>query len=83
MTFKKTAPKIFYCVDPFSAGIRAACGLYTSMNQIERNGQVYEYDADFDVYRRQQEPVSLGARYGWLAVCLVLVLTCYFITVLK
>ena len=41
-------------------------------NTITRsNGQRYEYDADFDVYRRVPEPHELThiSKYGWIYIC--------------
>jgi len=42
----------------------------------------FEYDADFDIYRRRQLPCQLTVfeRYGWIAVCLVLTALCYYVT---
>lgn len=53
------------------------------MDKIQRNGHIYEYDADFDVYRRVSEPVSMSQRYGWLVAILVLTIVAYACTVLK
>jgi hypothetical protein len=37
---------------------------------VRSNGQRYEYDADFDVYRRVPEPHELThmGRYGWIYI---------------
>ena len=42
----------------------------------------FEYDADFDVYRRQQEPKDLthSQQYGWIYVTVLLTALCFFIT---
>jgi hypothetical protein len=40
-------------------------------NTIIRNGSRYEYDADFDVYRRVPDPSELThmSQYGWIYLC--------------
>jgi hypothetical protein len=51
---------------------------------IERNGAVYDYDADFDIYRRRPpaaEP-TFREQFGWIFVTLVLTIVCYLSTVL-
>ncbi len=42
----------------------------------------FEYDADFDVYRRQPEPCELThiQQFGWIYVTLVLTAICFFVT---
>ena len=54
-------------------------------NTIERNGVIYDYDADFDVYRRRprSDPPSFGEQFGWVIATLVLIACCYLVTVLK
>ena len=46
-----------------------------------KQGQ-FEYDADFDIYRRLQDPRELTAlqKYGWIAVTLALTLLCFYVT---
>lgn len=53
------------------------------MDKIQRNGHTYEYDSDFDVYRRVPEPITLKERYGWLVAILVLTIVAYACTVLN
>jgi hypothetical protein len=42
----------------------------------------YEYDADFDVYRRVPEPRDLthAEQFGWIYVTLILTAICYYVT---
>ncbi len=42
----------------------------------------YEYDRDFDVYRRQPEPRDLShfEQFGWIYVTLALTALCFFVT---
>jgi hypothetical protein len=49
------------------------------------NGQRYEYDADFDVYRRIPKPEELThtAKYGWIYACVILVICCAIVTMVK
>ena len=49
-----------------------------------KQGQ-FEYDSDFDVYRRQQDPreLTLAQRYGWIAVTLLLTAVCFAVTLYK
>lgn len=50
-------------------------------NTIIRNGSRYEYDADFDVYRRVPEPSELThmSQYGWIYVTAILCAICYYV----
>ena len=55
-------------------------------NIIQRsNGQRYEYDADFDVYRRVPESHELThlAQFGWIYVTTLLCAICYYVTMVK
>jgi hypothetical protein len=46
-----------------------------------KQGQ-FEYDADFDVYRRQPEPRELThlSQFGWIYVTVVLTAICFYVT---
>ena len=69
--------------DPFRASASGArnkvfrplhSGIYSmnDTNTITRpDGSRYEYDADFDVYRRVPEPHELThmGQYGWIYIC--------------
>jgi hypothetical protein len=50
------------------------------MTQIEHNGCKYEYDADFDVFRRVPEPHELThmAKFGWIYFCVVAIAFSYY-----
>ena len=39
---------------------------------IERNGKVYHYDPDQDIYYCRYEHLSTFDRYGWIVVILLL-----------
>ena len=57
--------------------------LYTSMNEqynetITRNGRVYHYDPDHDVYYSRDTPESTISRYSWIVLSLVLAAVCYW-----
>jgi len=54
--------------------------IYNNMNRIEHNGQTYEYDADFDVFRRVPEPHELThmAKFGWIYFCVVAIAFSYY-----
>jgi hypothetical protein len=39
---------------------------------IERNGKIYHYDPDLDVYYRRYAPTSGFDRYAWIVVIAVL-----------
>lgn len=51
---------------------------------ITPKGQ-YEYDSDFDVYRRVLDPqeLTLAQRYGWIAVTVLLTAVCFAVTLYK
>jgi hypothetical protein len=41
----------------------------------------FEYDADFDVYRKCiDRPITHRERYGWIYITVVLALIAYFVT---
>ena len=39
---------------------------------IERNGKVYHYDPEMDIYYCRYESMSIFDRYGWIVVILLL-----------
>jgi hypothetical protein len=39
---------------------------------IERNGKIYHYDPDQDIYYRRYEPMSTFDKYGWIVIILVM-----------
>lgn len=46
-----------------------------------KQGQ-FEYDADFDYYRRVPEATEQShlSQFGWIYVCAVLTAICYYVT---
>jgi hypothetical protein len=41
---------------------------------IERNGKIYHYDPDRDIYYPRYEPMSAFDKYAWIVLILVLIL---------
>ena len=39
---------------------------------IERNGKIYIYDPDRDIYYRRYGPMSTFDKYGWIVIILLL-----------
>jgi len=50
---------------------------------ITTNKGQFQYDPDFDVYRRLQAPreLTVTQRYGWIAVTLALTAICFYVTI--
>ena len=50
------------------------------MDRIEHNGRQYEYDADFDVFRRVPEPQDLThmSQFGWIYFCIAALAFSYY-----
>lgn len=46
------------------------------------NGSRYEYDSDFDVYRRIPDASEFGhmQQFGWIYVCTILAVICWYVT---
>ena len=47
----------------------------TDNNTIQRNGKIYHYDADSDIYYAYQEETPIS-RWAWVGVVIVLALGC-------
>ena len=47
---------------------------------VVRNGKIYHYDPDQDVYYCRSTPVSTFDRYGWIAVILALTVIAYIVS---
>jgi len=56
--------------------------IYNNMNRIEHNGHEYEYDADFDVFRRVPEPHEFThmSQFGWIYFSIIALVIGYFVT---
>jgi len=47
----------------------------TDNNTIQRNGKIYHYDADSDIYYAYQEETPIS-RWSWVLVVIILALGC-------
>lgn len=47
---------------------------------VTRNGQVYHYDPDRDIYYRRQGEESIYSQWAWVAVTLLLALISYLVS---
>ena len=46
---------------------------------IERNGKIYHYDPDYDIYYVRYASHSFWDKYTWIAVTIVLAMVCYLL----
>ena len=46
---------------------------------IERNGKIYHYDPDQDIYYRRYGPMSTFDKYGWIVVAIILLALVIFL----
>jgi hypothetical protein len=46
---------------------------------IERNGKIYHYDPDHDIYYCRHEPMSTFDRYGWIVFIVVFAMLAIFL----
>ena len=46
---------------------------------IERNGKIYHYDPDRDVYYCRYEPMSTFDKYAWIVLILLLTTIVFFL----
>ena len=46
---------------------------------IERNGKIYYYDPDQDIYYRRYEPMSTFDKYAWIVLILILSLVALYL----
>jgi hypothetical protein len=65
-------------------GPKSSSLLYTSMNElynetIERNGKIYHYDPDSDIYYVRYASHGFWDKYSWIVVTIVLALVCYLL----
>jgi hypothetical protein len=65
---------IFRPVDPFGLYI---CMLDLYNETVTRNGKIYHYDPDHDVYHSRSHPESALSQSAWIIVCIVLAIVCY------
>jgi hypothetical protein len=47
----------------------------TDNNTIQRNGRVYHYDPDSDIYYAYQEETTIS-RWAWIGIVIILALGC-------
>ena len=50
---------------------------------IERNGKIYHYDPDQDIYYRRYGPMSTFDKYGWIVMIVLLSMVCIVIDYFK
>jgi hypothetical protein len=50
---------------------------------IERNGKIYHYDPDQDIYYRRYEPMSTFDKYAWVVTILILLTTVIVLEYIK
>ena len=46
---------------------------------IERNGKIYHYDPDQDIYYCRYEPMSTFDKYAWIVLILLLTTIAFFL----
>ena len=46
---------------------------------IERNGKIYYYDPDMDIYYCRYSPVSTFDKYSWIVVTVLLSAVCIYV----
>lgn len=46
---------------------------------VERNGKIYHYDPDRDIYYCRHEPMSTFDKYAWIVVTLLLLIIVWYI----
>ena len=46
---------------------------------IERNGKIYHYDPDQDIYYCRHEPMSTFDKYAWIVLILLLTTIAFFL----
>ena len=50
---------------------------------IERNGKIYHYDPDRDIYYRRYGPTSTFDKYAWVVTILILLTTVIVLEYIK
>ena len=50
---------------------------------IERNGKIYHYDPDQDIYYCRYGPMSTFDKYGWIVMIVLLSMVCIGIDYIK
>ena len=46
---------------------------------IERNGKIYYYDPDQDIYYRKYGPMSTWDKYSWIVVIALMSAVCIYV----
>ena len=46
---------------------------------VERNGKIYHYDPDQDIYYCRYEPMSTFDKYAWIVLILLLTTIAFFL----
>ena len=46
---------------------------------VERNGKIYHYDPDMDIYYCRYEPMSTFDKYGWIVAIVLLSVVCIYV----
>jgi len=46
---------------------------------ITRNGKIYHYDPDMDIYYRRYSDEGVVSKWAWLVLCIVLAIACFCI----
>lgn len=46
---------------------------------IERNGKIYHYDPDRDIYYPRYEPMSTWNKYSWIIAVVLLSAVCIYV----
>lgn len=70
----------FACCRPISA-IYYMNDLYNET--IVRNGKIYHYDPDMDIYYCRYSDETTASKYAWIVVTLVLCAIVYYVEYLK
>ena len=50
---------------------------------VERNGKIYHYDPDQDVYYCRYTPMSTFDRYSWIVAIVLLSMVCIYVEFFK
>ena len=46
---------------------------------IERNGKIYHYDPDMDIYYSRYSQESTVSKYAWIVLVVIMSAACYYI----
>ena len=50
---------------------------------VTRNGKIYHYDPDHDVYHSRSMDESVFSQWAWIPVVIVLAAICYYVEYLR